>query len=154
MGIPIFDGIEKLINEHGSSVILNQQLAFAKERFAGLERKVAELQTQVGRLEAQLDREMEDHKSTAHKLQQLENTWAEEVRIHYSVEFRKGKRTWDKWAAFCPKCHLPARYDAENYLVTCADGQCSWAISLGSRPLEQAIRELTNPSAYPYLSQT
>ena len=67
----IFDSIEKLITEHGSAALLNQQLAFAKDQFADLERKVSDLQTQKGRLDAQLDHERLDHKQTQQELQQI-----------------------------------------------------------------------------------
>ncbi len=61
----IFDGIEKLITEHGSAAILNQQLAFAKEQFTYLERQVSDLQIKIGKLEAQLEREQLDHTKAA-----------------------------------------------------------------------------------------
>ena len=57
----IFDGIEKVITEHGSAAILGQQLAFAKDRYSQLEQQVSELQKQVGRIESQLEREKLDH---------------------------------------------------------------------------------------------
>jgi hypothetical protein len=38
---------------------------------------------------------------------QLEESNAEEIRIHRLIEFRRGKRTGGNWMAFCPKCHLP-----------------------------------------------
>jgi cell division protein FtsB len=44
------DGIEKLINERGSGKILLQRLEHAKDQYAVLERKVAELNTEVERL--------------------------------------------------------------------------------------------------------
>ncbi|MBI5387561.1 MAG: hypothetical protein HZA90_23115 [Verrucomicrobia bacterium] len=124
----IFDGIEKLITEHGSAAILSQQLALAKDQFAQLERKVSDLQTQTGRLEAQLAREQVDHKKARVELQRLEEEHAEEVVIHRLVEFRRGKRTRGKWVAFCPKCHMPAdgdtSPDGEGFVYCTAD--CGW----------------------------
>jgi TolA-binding protein len=140
--VSIFDSIEKLITEHGSAALLNQQLAFAKDQFADLERKISDLQTQVGRLDAQLERERLDHKQTLQELQQLKAEHAEEVRIHRMVEFRRGKRTGGKWMAFCPKCHMPVG-DGQNMvggpMAFCTAG-CGW---LGtSMSVEQARREL------------
>ena len=40
----IFDGLEKLINEHGSATILKERLQLAKERHEALERKCAGLE--------------------------------------------------------------------------------------------------------------
>ena len=37
----LFDWIEKLINEHGSSVILKEQLSFLKDQFAVSEKKLS-----------------------------------------------------------------------------------------------------------------
>ncbi len=48
MGIPIFDELEKLINEHGSANILRERNAFAKDQYAALEKKTIELEREVG----------------------------------------------------------------------------------------------------------
>jgi hypothetical protein len=40
---------------------------------------------------------------------QLAEAQAEDVCIHRGIEFRRGKRTLNKWLAFCPKCHAPAQ---------------------------------------------
>jgi hypothetical protein len=49
----IFDGLERLINEHGSAVILKERIDLAKDKYASLERKVAELSEENSRLRAQ-----------------------------------------------------------------------------------------------------
>jgi hypothetical protein len=139
----IFDSIEKLITEHGSAAILSQQLAFAKDQFTDLERKVSDLQIQVGRLDGQLERERLDHKQTQQELQRLKEEHSEELRIHKMVEFRRGKRTAGKWAAFCPKCHLPAGGNTAmggTPQVYCS-GNCGWHV-FQPIMLEQILREL------------
>jgi TolA-binding protein len=110
----IFDSIEKLITEHGSAAILSQQLAFARDQFSDMERKVADLQTQIGHLQAQLARECTDHKQAREDLQRLKDEHAEDIRIHRTIEFRRGKRTGGRWMAFSPKCHLPAAETMSN----------------------------------------
>jgi len=138
----IFDGIEKLITEHGSAVILSQQLSFAKDQFSDLERKVADLQTQIGRLDAQLEREREDHKLARADLQRLKDEHAEEIRIYRSIEFRRGKRTDGKWLPFCPKCHMPAGWTQKHgSLVGCTAG-CGWVTNQMASHLEDLCREL------------
>lgn len=129
----IFDSIEKLITEHGSAAILGQQLAFARDQFEALERKVSDLQTQVGRLDAQLERERSDHQQARKDLQRLKEEHAEEIRIHRLVEFRRGKRTGGKWMAFCPKCHLPVadtKGMAGSPLAICTakHADCGWSV--------------------------
>jgi chromosome segregation ATPase len=47
------DGIEKLINEHGSAVILKERIALASEQYAALERKLSEAERQIQDLEAE-----------------------------------------------------------------------------------------------------
>jgi len=138
------DYLEKLINEHGSAAILAQQLAFAKDQFSGLERKVADLQTQTGRLEAKLEREQEDHKQARGELQRLKDEHAEEIRIHAEtgVEFRRGKRTAGKWSPFCPSCHSPAASPGTGYHFRCQSKACGLALLLFPEHLQQAIGEL------------
>jgi hypothetical protein len=104
----LFESIEKLITEHGSAAIISQQLSFAKEQFVALERKVSELQLENGKLHAKLEREHLDHDKAQQELQRLQKEHEEEVVIHSFLEFRRGKRTQNKWMPFCPKCHAPA----------------------------------------------
>ena len=139
----IFDGIEKLITEHGSAAILSQQLAFARDQFEALERKVSDLQTQIGRFDAQLERERTEHKQAREDLQRLKDEHFEEVRIHKMVEFRRGKRTGGKWLAFCSKCHLPAggnrSMSGEPQVYCSAD--CGWVV-YPEMMLQQILGEL------------
>lgn len=141
----IFDSIEKLITEHGSAAIISQQLAFARDQFDAMERKVSDLQTQVGRLDAQLERERSDHKQAREDLQRLKDEHAEEIRISKLIEFRRGKRTGGKWMAFCPKCHLPAGDTRSNGapLVFCTAKfeDCGWQV-YPPMMLAQIINEL------------
>ncbi len=138
----IFDSIEKLITEHGSAAILSQQLAFARDQFDALERKVSELQIQIGRTEALLERERSDHKQEREELQRLEAEHAEEVRIHRSIEFRRGKRTAGRWLAFCPVCHMPASNHEGSTEVSCSNRACKWVIFLDDIPMSRAIGEV------------
>jgi predicted RNase H-like nuclease (RuvC/YqgF family) len=103
----LFDGIEKLITEHGSAAIIGQQLAFAKEQFSHLEKKVEELQTETGKLQAQLQREQDDHEKAKKELCRLQKEYEEDIRIQNGIEFRRGKRTGSIWLPFCPCCHVP-----------------------------------------------
>jgi len=141
----LFDGIEKFINEHGSAVVLQQQLAFAKDQFEGMERKVSDLQTKVGGLEAQLERERSEHKQAREDLQKLKDEHAEEVRIHRLIQFRRGKRTGGKWMAFCPRCGLPATEGRimNSLAVYCCSKyeECGWRVN-PPMPLTQIIQEL------------
>lgn len=65
MAIPILNEIEKLINEHGSAVILKERLALAADQYAALERKIIEL-------EANSKQSKMENKSLYLKLEQAE----------------------------------------------------------------------------------
>ena len=137
-----FDAIEKLITEHGSAVILSQQLAFAKDQFTALERQVSEFQAKVAKLEAQLEIEHSNHKDTQKELQRIKDEHAEEVRIYHNIEFRRGKRTDGKWLPFCPKCHMPAGWTQKHgSLVGCTAG-CGWVTNEMAYRLDEVCREL------------
>ena len=43
----LLDGLEKLINEHGSAVILKERIALANDKYSALEQKVQDLQTAI-----------------------------------------------------------------------------------------------------------
>ena len=42
----LLDGIEKLINEHGSAVILKERIALANDKYTALEQNFGGLRTQ------------------------------------------------------------------------------------------------------------
>ena len=140
MSINPFDAIEKLINEHGSAVILSQQLAFAKDQYAALEKQVNDFQGKVAKLEAQLEIEQSNHKETKQALERLKDEHAEEIRVHRGIEFRRGKRTGGIWIAFCPVCHTPADTTA---LVLCANQKCKWHLILSGNEIPKIIEEFS-----------
>ena len=53
MAIPLFNEIEKLINEHGSAVILKERLALAADQYAALERKIIEIEARAKQSESE-----------------------------------------------------------------------------------------------------
>lgn len=125
------------------SDIVRERLSLALDRLSDAEAKIETFQTQVGSLTAQLERECADHQQADRELQRLKEEHAEEVRIHRSVEFRRGQRTGGKWAVFCPKCHLPAAMPSEHgQYLSCSDGSCHWASDISRHEVEQFIRHL------------
>jgi hypothetical protein len=48
----IFDGLEKLINEHGSAVILKERIALASDKYAALEQKLVASELRAEKLES------------------------------------------------------------------------------------------------------
>ena len=49
----LLDGIEKIINEHGSAVILKERIALAEDKYAALGQKLALSETRVAVLEGE-----------------------------------------------------------------------------------------------------
>jgi hypothetical protein len=138
-----FEFIEKLVTERAAADIIGKHLEFAKAQSAAEERKVSELQVENGRLQERVERVLIDLHGTQQELQRLKKEHEEEIRIHRCIEFRRGKRTGNRWAAFCPKCHMPAIQYASTIFVTCSDGiSCKWSLRLDKLILEQIIGEL------------
>jgi predicted nuclease with TOPRIM domain len=53
MAIPIFSEIEKLINEHGSAVILKERLGLAQDKYASLASENTALKAEIAVLKAE-----------------------------------------------------------------------------------------------------
>ena len=104
-GINPISLIEKAINEHGSAEILKERLALASEQFVALDRKASELEREIGKLEAKLQREQLDRDKAQQELKRLQREHEEEVILLNFIEFRRGKRTMNKWVPSCTKCH-------------------------------------------------
>ena len=76
---------------------------------------------------------------------QLAAAQAEDIQIHRGIEFRRGKRTANKWQAFCPKCHMPAQFTflrgtVQGRTMACS-ARCGWSV-FSQLSLEDLIKEL------------
>ncbi len=91
-----FDSIEKLINERGSAKILLQRLDLAKEQHAALERKVAELTSEVERLSR-------DNELLRQKI--ARSSIPDEFVRHNGVLWRRSGAGFEP-APYCPKCKI------------------------------------------------
>lgn len=124
------------------SEVLRERLSFALDRFEEAERQITSLQTQVGSLQAQLERERLDHEQTKKELQRLQELLREEIRIVRGVEFRNGSRTGNQWQPFCPKCHLPVVFAGDGPIYCQDDTSCKWVSIADSSQIERESREL------------
>lgn len=124
------------------SDIVRERLSLALDRLSEAEAKIGEFQIQIGGLTSQLEVEQRNHAHAKQELQTLRDTWAEVIRIQKGIEFRRGKRTGDKWMAFCPKCHLPVSHRDGRIDVLCSDMACKWHIRLDNMDVSQIIKEL------------
>jgi hypothetical protein len=129
----MFGWFEKLINEHGSAKILEARLVQKDDEISALRMKNQDLQLT-------LEKEQIQHQKTRDELQRLRNEHSEEIRIYKEIEFRRSKRTDGKWAAFCPKCHLPV---SGRGVVQCKDQKrCGWFVLIGKLSTDDLIKEL------------
>lgn len=63
------------------------------------------------------------------------------VKVIDGVEFRCDEITDNRWAAFCPKCHLPASFPHEDYGIWCS-GNCGWTGTMTEPEMQRTVEEL------------
>jgi len=68
----LFDGIEKLITEHGSAAILKERIALVKEQYAALEKKLSESELRAKGLESDKERFELENFRLKEKIKELE----------------------------------------------------------------------------------
>jgi hypothetical protein len=101
----IFDGIEKIINEHGSAKILGERLLLAKDQNSAQEKRISELETQLKEAEAekttfcsQLQRWKTENEQLQKEIQMFHNN---------NLTFKYGV-FWDREGNYyCPNCKKP-----------------------------------------------
>jgi hypothetical protein len=125
--------------------MLREQLALSQLHSSKLESENTELKSKMAVLEVELKLIREERDQTKQEHQKLKDEYAEEILIHESIEFRKGKRTMNKWIMFCPSCHVPTFTDYKEdggSLVRCSKA-CGWAgMGFRKKELEETIKEL------------
>ena len=73
--------------------------------------------------------------------QQLVELQPEDIQIHRTIEFRRGKRTGMKWLPFCPGCKMPAATPQFGIFVECTAG-CGWESTVRHSDLPKVMTEL------------
>lgn len=101
----LLDGFEKLINEHGSAVILKERIALAKDKFSALEQKLSDAELELKKFKTENERLCLDLKEAQEKILNLEDQL---VKFHGNALSLKYGVYWDKNGnPFCPKCKTP-----------------------------------------------
>lgn len=101
----LLDGFEKLINEHGSAVILKERIALANDKFSALEQKLSDAELGVKKFKTENERLCLDLKEAQEKILNLEDQL---VKFHDNALSLKYGVYWDKNGnPFCPKCKTP-----------------------------------------------
>jgi len=120
-----FETIKNTVADLPISDIYKARLEFALDQSSALERQVSELQTELGKIRAELQMECTNHQKTRQELQKLQGEHIEQIRLWRGVEFRRGVRTGGSWMPFCAKCHLPivlSSHGGEH--PVCSDDKC------------------------------
>ena len=125
--------------------MLREQLALSEAKAAKFEAENRELKAKVAVLDAELKLTREAHDQTNQQYQRLQKEHEEEVRAWRTVEFRRGKRTFKEWAAFCPKCKMPVHINPDYIGVPACSGNCGWTCGMTSRELLEILKFLENP---------
>jgi hypothetical protein len=101
----LFDGFEKLINEHGSAVILKERIALANDKYVALEQKLSVSELRTNNLESENQSLRLDTEKAHAQIRNLEEQLAES---HLNALTLKYGVYWDKDGnPFCPKCKTP-----------------------------------------------
>lgn len=129
MKFSLLDQIEKLINEHGSAVILKERLALADDRFSDLQAENANLANLVENLQSQNSVLSEQNEELQENLQKLESD------MQFKNQFvNHGGLLWKHFdgkfetTPYCKKCTLPM-YDADNEWICTHCGHATQHIS-------------------------
>ena len=80
MKIPILSDIERLINEHGSAVILKERLALAAEQYVSLEKKLSASAIREKQLQSENKSLRLDLDQAQIKIRDLEKQLSQEVK--------------------------------------------------------------------------
>jgi len=105
---------------------LKERLSLAFDRASELESQNTSLQKQVAVLDVQVANITIDRDKAQQELKRLQKEHEEETIIHGLLEFRRGKRTSNKWLPFCPVFHAPAGINPQsNRTVVYCIGECS-----------------------------
>lgn len=134
----LVESARSALKESGISEVLRERLSLAVDQLAESERKTEALQMENGRLRALFERERDDREKAQEELQRLRKEHEEEVVIENGIEFRRGRRTRNKWMAFCPKCRMPVLQSEDERWALCT-ADCGWEGVQIQDPLAQII---------------
>jgi hypothetical protein len=129
-----------LAKSHSSNIRLENDKKLLTQQIDELTRKIADLtEENTQAIKRLTDRDEADIK---HKDSEI-------AVFHRNIEFRRGPKTNGKWAAFCPKCHLPAidaiRRAGRVRIALCS-GRCGWEV-FKDMTLDEMITEIENDRA-------
>jgi len=104
----LLDGIEKLINEHGSAVILKERIALANDQYSVLEQRLSASEFREKQLKSENSSIHLDLEKAQIQIKNLENqlTHNNALVLKYGVYWDKDRNP------YCPKCKTPTTHTA------------------------------------------
>src|SRR3989442_7575561 len=87
-------------------VLLRERISICEDNNRRIESENTNLKSEAFALNAKLEIEGDNHKQTKKQLDDLKEFHKDDARSWRTIEFRKGHRTFGKWQAFCPSCHM------------------------------------------------
>lgn len=101
MAFPFLGEIERLINEHGSALILKERLALAADQYLALEKKVAELQTENEHLRLDLEECQKQRRALDEHFSHEQSLNAVNYKMKWGCVLIEGDET-----LYCPSCYF------------------------------------------------
>jgi hypothetical protein len=121
---------------------LFQEILAAMPTAANLAEKVKTVEFQRDEFKQERDNYKRLYDECQSAYQKLTDIHSEDVVLHNGVEFRKGRKTGNKWQAFCPVCHdvplqlMPAPYEALGPICP----KCKFRATFRSSDMVMALR--------------
>ena len=148
----LLDGFEKLINEHGSAVILKERIELANDKYSALEQKAVALEQRVTVLDGEnktLHHAIEEATNEINSLKEIiEESQTNTLSLKYGVY-------WDKNGnPFCPKCKTPtsqiswATYvNKQIHALKCSCSEKPFVLMSNGEPIhaQEAMKLMQNP---------
>jgi FtsZ-binding cell division protein ZapB len=122
MGIPILSEIERLINEHGSAVILKERLALAADQYSSLQKQVVQLQSENERLRLDHEECQKQRRALEEELSHIasQQEWTEEAGALFK---RNADGSWNE-TPYCPSCKTAMVSPGRHELFRCSKKSC------------------------------
>lgn len=136
----LLDGIEKLINEHGSATILKERIALANDKHAVLESENKILRTECDALQL-------DNCKLKEQVRALEEKFSHISSLSEFIEeagalFKKNADGTYNQTPYCPSCKTAMASPGRHELFRCGKKSCSQLASFDRLHLGDVMARL------------
>ena len=136
----LLDGLEKLINEHGSAVILKERISLANDQYVILEKKVSVLESENERLKFDNEECQKQRRALEEKLSHI-STSQEYIEGSGALFKKLPDGSWD-YTPYCPACKTAMVQPKRHELYVCGKKSCGQRASFSS--VNNAVARLPN----------